>query len=288
MAFSVNDVVIRSFSTSLPLHEVVLFRALIGILFTLLVLSPGLDWRGAFRTRHPGLHAIRGACVVASNLTYFAALATLPLAETAGIYFVAPLLITAMSTLLLGERSAAWRWVALSIGLVGVLLIVKPGTLAFRWVMVLPLLSALAYAGMHMMTRTMGLRESATTMAIYTQLSFVVVCSMMGLVFGRGQFGDTGNASFDFLLRAWALPGWRDLMMFTVAGACSATGGFLVAHAYRSSSAGLVAPFEYTALVLAALWGFLFWGEVPGAVSAMGIALILATGVYAAWRESRR
>lgn len=265
-----------------------LFRALFGMLFTLLLLSPGLDWRGVFRTRHLGLHAIRGACVVASNMTYFAALATLPLAETAGIYFVAPLLITAMSTVFLGERSAAWRWAALVVGLIGVLLIVKPGTLEFRWVMVLPLLSAAAYAGMHMMTRTMGMRESATTMAVYTQISFVIVCSLMGLVFGRGQFGDTGNASLDFVLRAWSMPGWQDLLMFVIAGVCSATGGYLVAHAYRSSSAGLVAPFEYAALVLAAIWGYLIWGEVPGAVSAMGIALILATGVYAAWRESRR
>jgi drug/metabolite transporter (DMT)-like permease len=287
LAFSVNDIAVKSFASSLPLHEVVLFRALVALAFTLAVFAPGMAVRDVLRTRRPGAHLFRGICVVVSNMTYFAALASLPLAETSAIFFIAPLLITALSAVLLRERVGALRWAALCAGLTGVLLIVKPGTTAFQWAMVLPAFSALAYAGMHTMTRRMGLSEPAATMAVYNQITFIVVCAGMGLAVGRGELAGSGHPALEFIFRAWVVPGPRDLLLFLVAGMCSATGGYLVSQAYRSSAAGLVAPFEYVALVLAAFWGWAIWGELPGLSSGLGILLILASGVFVAWRASR-
>lgn len=173
------------------------------------------------------------------------------------------------------------------VGLLGVLLIVKPGSVTFQWAVLLPVLSALAYAGMHTMTRNMGLAESAATMSVYIQITFIVTCTAMGLVFGAGQWAGSGNPSMEFLFRAcsWPTPGHFGLIF--VAGVCSAAGGYLISEAYRSSAAGLVAPFEYSGLLLAAFWGFAIWGEVPGAWSTTGIVLILGSGLFVAWREAR-
>jgi len=161
LAFSINDITVKSFSGTLPLHEVVLFRALVALIVTVAVFAPDKSLAGVFRTRRLSSHMFRGLCVVVSNLAYFAALAALPLAETSAIFFIAPLLITALSAILLREHVGPWRWAALGIGMIGVLLIVKPGTAAFQWAVLLPAVAALAYAGMHTMTRKMGLAESA-------------------------------------------------------------------------------------------------------------------------------
>ena len=193
-----------------------------------------------------------------SNLTYFAALASMPLAEASAIFFVAPLLITASSAILLREHAGVWRW------------------------------SALAYAAVHTMTRQMGLDESAATMAVYIQITFIASCLAMGVAFGDGRLAGSGHPALEFLFRAWAWPGPMDFALFLLAGVSSALGGYLISQAYRSSAASLVAPFEYSALVLAAFWGFVIWGEVPGPVSAIGIVLILSSGVLMALREARR
>lgn len=262
-------------------------RAAVALVLTVWLLAPRGQRLSAFRTHRVRAHLFRGLCVVITNMAYFAALATLPLAETSAIFYVAPLLITALSAWLLKEQVGPRRWSALVVGMLGVLLIVKPGTAAFQWAVLLPALSALAYAGMHTMTRSMGLAESAVTMAIYIQLTFIVVCSAMGLAFGHGQWAGSGHPSLEFLFRAWAWPTAPDLALFVLAGACSAAGGYLITQAYRNSAAGLVAPFEYSGLLLAAFWGFALWGEVPGAWSAVGIVLILGSGLFVALREAR-
>jgi len=286
LAFSVNDIAVKSFSGTLPLHEVVLFRALAALILTVAVFAPSGSVAGIFRTRRLSSHMFRGFCVVVSNLAYFAALAALPLAETSAIFFIAPLLITALSAMVLREHVGAWRWAALGVGMIGVLLIVKPGTAAFQWAVLLPALAALAYAAMHTMTRRMGRAESAATMAVYIQLNFIAVCLAMGIAFGDGWLAGSGHPSLEFIFRAWAWPGLRDFVLFLLAGACSAAGGYLMSQAYRSSTPGLVAPFEYSALILAAFWGFAIWGEVPGYLSFVGILMILSSGVFLAVREA--
>lgn len=288
LAFSINDITVKSFTGTLPLHEVILFRALVALAFTVAVFAPGKRVFDVFRTQRLRSHLLRGGFVVISNLTFFTALAALPLAEASAIFFIAPLLITALSAIVLREHVGAWRWAALAVGMAGVLLIVKPGSISFQWAVVLPAISALAYAGMHTMTRRMALTESAATMAVYIQLTFITVCLSMGAVFGGGQYAGSGDPSLEFLLRPWVWPSHRDWAFLLGAGACSATGGYLISQAYRSSAAGLVAPFEYVSLVLAAFWGFAIWGEVPGFLSAIGIVLILASGVFVAVREGWR
>ena len=288
LAFSLNDITVKYFTDSLPLHEVILFRSLFGMAFILFLFGRGVSLKTMFSTRRLSRHILRGLSVVVANFAFFAGLAALPLAEASAIFFIAPLLITGFSAFFLGEYVGVWRWTALLVGLLGVLIIVKPGSAAFQWAVILPLLSAIAYATLHTITRSMGLAESPITMSLYIQLVFIVVCLGMGLMFGDGRFAGLGHPSAEFILRAWAWPSGRDVLLFVAAGFFSASGGYLISQAYRSSSAGLVAPFEYSTIILAVLWGYIFWQEVPGLSSAFGIFLIIASGVFVAIREFKR
>ena len=285
-SFSINDITVRSFASTLPLHEVVLFRSLIAFVLTALLLGRGQSLWQLLRTKRPGAQALRGLFVIISNFTFFAGLAALPLAEASAIFFVAPLVVTAFSAIFLREYVGPRRWLALCVGMAGVLLIIKPGSIAFHWALILPALSAVAYASMHIMTRHMGLSEPAVTMSLYVNLAFFLACGVMGLVFGDGSYAGSGHPSLEFLFRAWVMPTGHDVMLFFVAGFASGAGGYLITQAYRRSEAGLVAPFEYSSLVLAAIWGFVFWGEVPGGLSSLGICLILASGIFVALREA--
>ena len=288
LAFSLNDITVKYFTDSLPLHEVILFRSHFGMAFILFLFGRGVSLKTMFSTRRLSRHILRGLSVVVANFAFFAGLAALPLAEASAIFFIAPLLITGFSAFFLGEYVGVWRWTALLVGLLGVLIIVKPGSAAFQWAVILPLLSAIAYATLHTITRSMGLAESPITMSLYIQLVFIVVCLGMGLMFGDGRFAGLGHPSAEFILRAWAWPSGRDVLLFVAAGFFSASGGYLISQAYRSSSAGLVAPFEYSTIILAVLWGYIFWQEVPGLSSAFGIFLIIASGVFVAIREFKR
>ena len=221
-------------------------------------------------------------------MLFFVALAAMPLAEAVAISFVSPLLITALSVLLLSEKVGPRRWLAVGFGLLGVIVILRPGTEAFRPVAILPLLGAVAYAMVNILTRRLGGTESAVTLAFYIQITFVVVSAAMGLGVGDGRYAGTGDASLDFLLRAWMWPEPGDWPVLAMLGIAAAIGSLLVAQGYRLCEAALAAPFEYTAMPLAVFWGVVVFGDWPDAVSWTGIALILAGGLYLIWRETRR
>lgn len=286
MVFAVNDVAIKFLSGDYALHQVVLIRSLVGIGFVLTVIVPLNGGYAMLRSRRVGAHLLRGSFVVFSNLCYFLGLAALPLADTVAIFFVAPLLITALSVPILGEKVGRRRWAAVIVGLVGVVVMLRPGG-AFQWALVLPVISALAYAGMHMMTRLMKGTENAVAMTFYVQMSFLVVCACMGLAFGGGQFADQSDASLAFLFRAWVWPAPWDWPVLVASGLASATGGLLIAQAYRLCEAGLAAPFEYGSVPLAILSGLFIFGEWPDLPAWVGMALICGAGLFVAWREAR-
>ena len=287
LCFSVNDVVIKFLSGDYALHQIVLLRALIGIPVLLVVFLPLAGGWEALRTRRLPWHIARGACVVLANMAFFLGLAALPLAEGVAIFFISPLLITLLSMVFLRETVGPWRWMAIGVGLVGVLIVLRPGTEAFQWAALLPLVAALGYASLHILTRHIGGTESTLAMAFYIQLVFVAVSSAMGLAFGTGRLAGQADPSLAFLFRAWTMPGAFDLLIIAILGLTSVTGGFFISLAYRTSEAALVAPFEYLAMPLAVIWGLTVFGEVPDAIALAGIALILASGLVMIWRESR-
>lgn len=288
VAISINDMLIKQLSGGYPLHQMVFTRSIIGVAFSLMLVQMEGGWR-ILHTRTPGLHLLRGALMVGSNLAYFAALAVIPLAEATALFFVAPLMITLLSIPLLGEKVGPLRLAAVSVGFAGVVLMMRPwesGTEVPRIVLALPVVAALAYALNQILTRRLGASTRASAMAVYTQGMFIAVSIAFFLVAGDGRYA-TGSetGSLYFLLRAWVWPEGTDRWLFLGLGLNSAIIGFALAQAYRLADAAVVAPFEYIGLPLAIFWGWLIWGDLPAPVVWAGSALILGSGLFVFIRE---
>jgi drug/metabolite transporter (DMT)-like permease len=285
---SVNDVAIKFLSGDYALHQVILIRATIGMMF---LISFVLFTHGTFRqftTRRPKDHLIRVAFVMVSNVTYFLGLAALPLADAVAIAFISPLLVTALSVVVLGEKVGPRRWAAVAVGMLGVVVLLRPGSGAIQPAAILVLISAFCYASSHMMTRRMKDTESAVSLSFFVQCGFLVVSTTMGLTVGDGHLSGSPDASLAFLFREWVWPPVADWPAFLATGLSVAIGGLMVSQAYRMLEAALVAPFEYSSMPLAILWGAVIFGTFPDLTAALGIALICGAGLYTLWRETRR
>jgi drug/metabolite transporter (DMT)-like permease len=286
VAFSANDMLIKFLSGDYPLHQIILIRSSVALCVVLGLVLPLAGGIGTVRTKRLGMHLWRGLAVVLSNVFFFMALAAMPLAEAVAIFFVCPLLISLSSMVFLGEKVGPRRWGAILLGLVGVAIVLRPGSEAFRVASLLPLIAAVCYAAHHTITRKIGGTESAAVMLFYIQSSFVVTSAMVGLVAGHGGWAGSGDPSLEFLLRAWVVPEWRDLGLMAFIGCASAAGGYAIGQAYRLSEAALIAPIEYAAIPMSVFWGLVIFGELPDGVAFGGIALILAAGLILVWREA--
>lgn len=290
---SINDMLIKQLSGVYPLHQMVFVRSAIGISISLLLVQLEGGW-SILRTRRPWLHVLRGLMIVGANMAYFTALAVMPLADATALFFVAPLFITLLSIPFLGESVGLRRIGAVLVGFVGVLIIVRPGgalgaDLPSRWILALPVLSALGYAGMQILTRKLGVASKASAMAVYIQAMFLLVGAAFFLIAGDGRFAvGLTNDSLIFLLRAWTWPAPEDQLLFGLLGLISAAVGYSLSQAYRLGDAATIAPFEYSALPLAMMWGFLIFGTVPGFGTLLGVALIMGSGIYVFLRERVR
>ncbi len=282
-----NDVAIKWISGSYSIHQIVLIRSLIAIPVTLAIARFDGGWQG-LKTRRPLLHLTRGLLIVIANMCYFLALAAMPLADTMALFFAAPLFITALSVPILGEKVGLRRWLAVWIGMAGVVVMLRPAAGMVQLAAVLPVVAAAAYALMQMLTRRLGVTDRATAMALYNQLTFVFVATAIGLAIGDGRFAGSENASLDFLLRAWRWPTLPAAATMIFCGLCIAVGSYLLSQAYRLAQASAVAPFEYTALPWGVLLGFLIWGDVPDLTTVIGTVLVVGSGLYVLYRENIR
>ena len=290
LLISINDLTIKSLSDRYPLHQLVFARSAIGIFLSFII----LQFEGGIavlRTDRVSLHALRCLLIVIANMTFFTAIAVLPLATVTAMFFVAPLMITLLAVPVLGETVGPHRLGAIALGFVGVLIMVRPGMDVFDvpgWVLTLPILAAAGYAGMQVLTRKLGVDTPASAMAIYIQLTFILVSSLFWLVAGDGRYAEmVENESLIFLLRAWVWPAPEDWPALLMLGALSAGVGYALSQAYRLGDAATIAPFEYTALPLAIFWGWWFFDELPDAMVMLGIFLIGVSGVYVFVRERR-
>ena len=261
--FTTQDMAIKFISGEYALHQVMMTRSIVAILFTLLIFVP-IDGGFKFlRTQRLGLHLLRGFGIVIANLCFFTALISMPLAEVKAIFFIAPLLITALSVFLIGEKVALRSWIAVVVGLLGVIIMLRPGSGFFNPASILPLVAALAYALVQITTRKMGVTEKASTMAFYIQLNFVAVSGLMGLFFGDGHLADPSQPTLNYLFRPWTFPSWGDSMIIIGIGLINGLAAYFISQVYRISKAGIIAPFEYVALPLSIFWSITIFGIGP-------------------------
>jgi drug/metabolite transporter (DMT)-like permease len=284
--FSLNDMSVKFLSGDYALHQIVLTRSIFGLILTLAIIVPLEGGFANLKTKRIKLHLLRGMCVVFANMVFFLSLASLPFADATAVFFIAPLIITGFAVLFLGEKVGLRRWLAVGVGLIGVIVILKPGSDSMRWIALMPAAAAIAYAALHTLTRKIGVAEKASTMSFYIQVTFIVVSGTIGIGLGDGRFHGTGDPSLDFLFRAWVIPTRFDFLVMVAIGIGSAGGGYLISQAYRIAEAGKIAPFEYVAMPLAIMWGVLIWNEWPDMYTWIGITLIVGAGLYVFWREA--
>lgn len=287
VAMSVNDMLVKFLGGGFPLHQIIFIRASIAIVFTLAIIRAEGGFKN-LRTRNGKVHVMRGTLVVGANMSFFLGLFVLPLAEATALYFVAPLIMSLLAVPLLGERLNATRLVAILGGLVGVAIMVRPGGDLFRLAALLPLASAFLYSLLQILTRRIGIAEKASTMSFYTQAAFILFSAAFGLGFGDGHLKFEAGTSLDFLFRAWTWPDIDNGLLLLALGAVSAAVGYFLSQAYRLAHVSVIAPFEYAAMPLAVLWGWLVWGDWPDTLSTAGIALIVGAGLFMVMRENNQ
>ncbi len=291
VAFSINDSLIKLLSGGYPLHQIVFVRSIIGLVFTMVLLSAEGGVR-LLRTDQPMLHLFRALLIVMANMTFFSALAVLPLGAATALFFVAPLFITLLAVPVLGERVGVHRLAALVVGFAGVGVMMVPSTdwgEAPRAALFLPVAAAACYAGMQVMTRKLGARSAASAMAFYIQGAFIGVSILFWVTVGDGRLAEqVENESLVFLLRAWIWPAPDDIWKFAVLGVISGFIGYGLSQAYRLGQAATIASYEYAALPAAIFMGWLVFGERPSSAMVVGTALIAGSGLYVFARERRR
>ena len=248
--------------------EIAWIRFLVFALIMTPAMLPGSPLY-ALQTNRRGLHLLRGAALLGSSLFFISGLRFLPIAEASATGFVAPLFVTALSIIFLGEKVGLRRWIATAIGLIGVIIILRPGSGAFHPAAFFPLVSALAWACTLIMTRMMSGTERAITTMTYS--SIAGVCILSALV--------------PFV---WVTPSWHDILFGIFIGVASTAGQWIVVLAFRYADASVLAPFSYTQLLWVSILGFLIFGEVPDVWTVTGAGFIVASGLYTAHRERVR
>ncbi|HTE99416.1 MAG TPA: DMT family transporter [Bradyrhizobium sp.] len=263
-----SDVTAKYLSTTLPSIEIAWIRFLVFALIMSPAMVPGSPLY-ALRSQRSGLQAMRGVALLGSSLFFISGLRFLPIAEASATGFVAPLFVTALSIVFLGETVGVRRWLATAVGLIGVLIILRPGTGAFHPAAFFPIVSALAWACTLIMTRMMSGRDHAITTMTYS--SIVGVCILSALV-----------------PLVWVAPSWHDILFGVFIGLASTAGQWIVVLAFRYADASVLAPFSYTQLLWVSILGFVIFGEVPDVWTVIGAVFIVGSGLYTAHRERVR
>ena len=284
--FSLQDIAVKWIGGDYPVLEIVVFRSLIALPCTFFFLRYE-GRRGLPTTQQSGLEYSRGFFLFLSFTTYMMGLAALPLADVAAIRNSGPLMITVLSVVWLGEKVGPRRWLALMVGFIGVLLIVKPGSATFNLGSIFVLIATLFYALSVMVTRKLQTTDSSATMAYYSSLVYLVIAFILAPL--AGVVGEIPNAhpSIAFLFRSWIMPTLLDWVIMCGLGLVWAGGMYFVARAYSLAQASVVALFEYTPLLFNVMWGFVIWREVPTWGTLAGASLTLSSGVYILYREQK-
>ena len=239
--------------------------------FHLVILLPVVLWRhgaAALLLRRPVLQIARGGFLLGSTLLFFGAIAVMPIADAISLVFVAPLIVTALSPVVLGERVGVRRWLAVIVGFTGVLVIVRPGMSAFHWGMLLALGAGSIYAFYSLATRRLSGSAPPLVTLTYTALLGAVVMSAVVPFF-------------------WKTPTTTEFAWMVLMGAVAAAGHFLIIKSFEYAEASLLAPLGYSEIISAAAVGYLAFGDFPDEWTWAGVAVIIASGIYVSLRERK-
>ncbi len=266
--FSSHDAFSKYLSGFYPIVLVVWARYVVHTLLMAGIFLPQSGLR-VLRTKRPLLQVIRALCLLGTSLFFTTGLMYIPLAEATSVNFLAPVLVTALSVPLLGERVTRGQWLAVIFGFSGVLIIVHPGGDLFTPAVLLPFCSALFFCFYQLLTRKLSEIDSPTTSNFFAGLCNTLVMSALVPFF-------------------WQTPNLVHGAMMLALGACGMTAHLFLTQAFRLAAPALLAPFSYCQIIFAGLLGWLLFSHTPTLTTVLGIAVICCSGLAAAWQQSRR
>lgn len=267
LLFAIADTIAKFLSTGLPIIEITWVRYVIFLGFAL-ILAQRAPARSLW-PRSKALQITRGCCVIGSSVLFVYGIRTMTMSQATTISFLSPLLITILSIPLLGEVVGIRRWAAVGAGMVGMLIVVRPGMAGFEPAALFGVASATCWSMALIITRKMAATDPPTTTVLWSAGVGVAILSVL--------------LPFDL---AWPTPQQWGLML--ALGILASAGQWLVILAFRLAPASLLAPFTYTQLVWVTGTGYLVFGNLPDEWTLLGAAIIIASGLYTAHRERVR
>jgi drug/metabolite transporter (DMT)-like permease len=236
------------------------------MVLVLILVAPRI--KSVARTEFPGFQLLRSIFLLCATASFFVGLTYLGLAEITAIMDINPVLITLGAALFLGERLGPRRMAGITVSLIGAMIVIRPGMGVFSWSAIFPLIAAVSYAGYSLATRHVGHREDPWTSLFYAAM--------------LGSIVMTGIAAFN-----WTTPDLPTIGMMIMLAGIGTTGQLLLIRAFTAGEAAMLAPFAYSGLIFATIWGILFFGEFPDLWTIIGALVIVASGLYVWYRETQ-
>lgn len=250
------------------LVQIIWVRSIVHFLWMVVLFMPAMGWQ-LFATKRLGLQLTRSLLQLVALIAFVIGLMFIPITTVTAIYFTGPLMVVALAVPLLGERVGMRRWLAVLVGFIGALVIIRPGFEGTHWAALSIIASALFYAIFQILTRRVADHDDYRVTSVYTIVVALVVSS----------------AAVPFF---WETPiGWIDWLIFGGLGILGGLGHLFIVKAYTHARASVVGPFDYGQLIGVTIVGYLVFSEFPDLWTWIGAGIVISSGVYVAHRERR-
>ena len=263
-AFSLMDLIVK-WSENYPVGEVLFFRGCFGII-PLLFLIPKDRYSDFYKTTKPFLHFKRCVAGLIAIVAIFIALRKLPLATVTSISFAAPIFTTILSIFLLNEKVGLYRWIAVIVGFVGILIISEPGFSSLNIYYFYPIIFCLGLSYVAIAIRKLSSSEPVWLISFYFSLSIMIM-------------------SFFTIPQGWVMPSFKDLFLLSSIGILGGLANLWLTQSYKLSEVSLVTPLKYLGLLFAIFFGFIIWNEIPTFKTLIGSFLVIASSLIIFRRE---
>jgi drug/metabolite transporter (DMT)-like permease len=285
--FSVQDVFIKLLSDDISLFQVLFCRSSIGVL----LIAGYLRFTGQrlqLGTAYPLLSIIRGLLFFLGYSAFYFGQSKVPIANATVLFLVSPFFITILSIFAFGSLVGYSRWITMIIGFSGVILIARPELGAFNLFYLFPLASALMYSISMVIAKITAEKDTVYQQIIFMYLITAMLSGALGLLIGDGSFDSAELESIQFMTRAWSFDGLYIVITIIAISFIGTIAYLMLTSAYRISDPAKITPFEYSGLLAAIVCGYLVWDNVPSQTEAIGMTLIVGSGMFLYYREHLR
>jgi drug/metabolite transporter (DMT)-like permease len=283
---STQDAIVKHLADSYPAYETVVLRGLTAtpILMAWLGITAGFK---SFTTPLMKWIVLRSLVLCSAYFSFILSIAVMPIANAIAIYFVMPFIVAVLAGPLLGEKVPVYRWLALIAGFLGVLIMVRPGSETFEPASFFALYAAFGYGLGAMMGRRLAQYVPPLLIANIQNFVYVIAALLMFLSFHVFGLQLHGHHSLVFLSRPFVVPSLWDFFLTSFMGALAAVAIVCFITAYKFAASSFVAPFEYSGMIWAVLFGLVFFNDFPDAWTWIGMMIVVTAGLLMMWRDAR-